>query len=65
MIYRKGVTKAAQLLNQRNLLNSSMLYVMCCPVHADFFGVLIKAVYHQSNYDSAAAAYRIGLFITM
>ena len=33
----------------------------------DFIGVLIKAVYHQTNYDSAAAAaaYRMKLFITM
>ena len=32
------------------------------PAGADFTSTSIGAVYHRSNFDSAAAAYRIGIY---
>ena len=37
-------------------------YVMMLPAGADFTSTSIGAVYHRSNFDSAAAAYRIGIY---
>ena len=37
-------------------------YVMMLPAGADFTFTSIGAVYHRSNFDSAAAAHRIGIY---
>jgi len=35
----------------------------CCPPCADFMSATVRAVYHLNDVDSAADAYRIGIYI--
>ena len=46
-------------IKQPNFINK---YVMMLPAGADFMSTSIGAVYHHSNFNSAAAAYRIRIY---
>lgn len=52
---------ATWLLNNRNVLNMNMS--RCCPACANLMSASLRAVYHHTEFDWAAAAYRIGIYV--
>jgi len=60
-LYIEGVYNAPSLLNNRILLNMSILWR--CPACADFMSASVRAVYHHNDFESDAAAYIIEISI--